>query len=286
MRKVREILRLRFERGLSHRQISASTGVSKGALSEYLRRAADAWRIDVGRWRAISTTARSRVRGSFRLSWVATSRPDAWRSICRGCTASCGAPARDAPAAVARVSRRGGAEHAVGRDAVRLQPVLRSVRSVSREARGSVDAAGAPRWRKVFIALLGQEAAHLVSSETGEGDRGRAVRSGAGRVELRTYAEATRSQAARGFLGASTVRAFEFFGGVPQIAVRPISCAARSAGPGSLRPRDQPDVRRAGAALRRRDRAGAAGQAHETRRRSRRRCCWRSSWILACLRNP
>ena len=42
MRKVREILRLRFERGLSHRQISASTGVSKGALSEYLRRAADA----------------------------------------------------------------------------------------------------------------------------------------------------------------------------------------------------------------------------------------------------
>ena len=39
MRKVREILRLRFERGLSHRQISASTGVSKGALSEYLRRA-------------------------------------------------------------------------------------------------------------------------------------------------------------------------------------------------------------------------------------------------------
>ena len=42
MRKVREILRLRFERGLSHRQISASTGVSKGSLSEYLRRAANA----------------------------------------------------------------------------------------------------------------------------------------------------------------------------------------------------------------------------------------------------
>jgi len=42
MRKVREILRLRFERGLSQRQISASTGVSKGALSDYLRRAAAA----------------------------------------------------------------------------------------------------------------------------------------------------------------------------------------------------------------------------------------------------
>ncbi len=35
MRTVREILRLRFERGLSQRQTSASTGVSKGALSEY-----------------------------------------------------------------------------------------------------------------------------------------------------------------------------------------------------------------------------------------------------------
>lgn len=42
MRKVREILRLRFERGLSQRQISASTGVSKGAIGEYMRRAAAA----------------------------------------------------------------------------------------------------------------------------------------------------------------------------------------------------------------------------------------------------
>ena len=48
MRKVREILRLRFERGLSQRQISASTGVSKGAIGEYMRRAAAAgvtWEI-------------------------------------------------------------------------------------------------------------------------------------------------------------------------------------------------------------------------------------------------
>jgi DNA-binding transcriptional regulator LsrR (DeoR family) len=42
MRKIREILRLRFERGLSRRQISASTGVSKGALGAYLMRAARA----------------------------------------------------------------------------------------------------------------------------------------------------------------------------------------------------------------------------------------------------
>ena len=39
MRKVREILRLRHEQGLTQRQISASTGVAKGAIGEYLRRA-------------------------------------------------------------------------------------------------------------------------------------------------------------------------------------------------------------------------------------------------------
>jgi transposase len=39
MRKVREILRLRHECRLNQRQISASTGVSKGAVSDYLSRA-------------------------------------------------------------------------------------------------------------------------------------------------------------------------------------------------------------------------------------------------------
>ena len=42
MRKVREILRLHDECKLSQRQISASTGVSKGAISEYLKRARQA----------------------------------------------------------------------------------------------------------------------------------------------------------------------------------------------------------------------------------------------------
>ena len=39
MRKIREILRLHYECELSQRQISASTGVSKGAVTDYLRRA-------------------------------------------------------------------------------------------------------------------------------------------------------------------------------------------------------------------------------------------------------
>ncbi len=42
MRKVREVLRLRFGVGCSQRQIQASTGLSKGSVSEYLTRAATA----------------------------------------------------------------------------------------------------------------------------------------------------------------------------------------------------------------------------------------------------
>jgi transposase len=42
MRKVREVLRLRYERGCSQRQIQASTGLSKGSVSDYLKRAARA----------------------------------------------------------------------------------------------------------------------------------------------------------------------------------------------------------------------------------------------------
>lgn len=42
MRKIREVLRLRFEQGCSQRQIQASTGLSKGSVSDYLKRAAEA----------------------------------------------------------------------------------------------------------------------------------------------------------------------------------------------------------------------------------------------------
>jgi transposase len=38
MRKIREVLRLHHERGCSQREIQASTGLSKGSVSDYLRR--------------------------------------------------------------------------------------------------------------------------------------------------------------------------------------------------------------------------------------------------------
>ena len=42
MRKIREVLRLRWEQGLSHRQIIASCGIGHGTVVEYLRRAKEA----------------------------------------------------------------------------------------------------------------------------------------------------------------------------------------------------------------------------------------------------
>jgi DNA-directed RNA polymerase specialized sigma24 family protein len=39
MRKIIEVLRLRFEAGFSHERIAAATRISKGAVTEYLRRA-------------------------------------------------------------------------------------------------------------------------------------------------------------------------------------------------------------------------------------------------------
>jgi transposase len=42
MRKIIEVLRLKFEAGSSHERIVAATRVSKGAVSEYLRRAREA----------------------------------------------------------------------------------------------------------------------------------------------------------------------------------------------------------------------------------------------------
>ncbi len=42
MRKLRELLRLRFELGLSQDQIARSCSISQGAVSKYLKRAQEA----------------------------------------------------------------------------------------------------------------------------------------------------------------------------------------------------------------------------------------------------
>ena len=41
MRKIKEVLRLKFETGLSHEKIAAATGLSKGAVTNAVRRAVE-----------------------------------------------------------------------------------------------------------------------------------------------------------------------------------------------------------------------------------------------------
>jgi predicted transcriptional regulator len=42
MRKIKDVLRLKFEAGLSHERIAAAVGLSKGAVSNYVQRATQA----------------------------------------------------------------------------------------------------------------------------------------------------------------------------------------------------------------------------------------------------
>jgi DNA-directed RNA polymerase specialized sigma24 family protein len=39
MRKIKDVLRLKFEAGLSHERIAAAVGLSEGAVTNYVQRA-------------------------------------------------------------------------------------------------------------------------------------------------------------------------------------------------------------------------------------------------------
>ena len=63
MRKITEVLRLKFETRLSHERIAAATGLSKGAVSNYVQRAVQrslGWPLGTG----ISSSGGQGKRGS------------------------------------------------------------------------------------------------------------------------------------------------------------------------------------------------------------------------------
>ena len=57
MRRIRDLLRLKHENGLSSRVIATSLGLSKGAVGDYLRRALDEGVTDTGLERLLFPTA-------------------------------------------------------------------------------------------------------------------------------------------------------------------------------------------------------------------------------------
>jgi transposase len=212
MRKVREILRLRHEQGLTQRQISASTGVSKGAVGEYLRRADEAglsWEqarplddgaIEARLFRMVGRNEPSR-RVPIDFPWVhrelrrtGVTLQQLWIEY------------REAAASVGAVS--GAAPYSYSQFCDRYATFRAKVDVTMRQ----VHRAG----EKLFIDYSGKKP-HIWNPETGEAIEVELYVAVLGASNY-TYAEATRTQKLEDFC-ASTVRAFEFIGGVPKIAV-------------------------------------------------------------------
>ena len=45
MRKIREVLRLKHERGLSHRAVAQACAIGVGTVARYLQRVPDSWAL-------------------------------------------------------------------------------------------------------------------------------------------------------------------------------------------------------------------------------------------------
>jgi transposase len=210
MRRIREVLRLRYECGLQQRLISASVGISKGSVSDYLARAAaagmtwaDACVLDEDEIEGRLFTQLGRneppVRVPIDFEWV-------HRELRRaGVTLQLlWVEYRDASLAANRCGRPYQYSQFCDLYADFRAKVEVSMRQVHRAG------------EKAFLDYSGKKPA-VVDPATGE----------VLEVELfvmvlgasnYTYAEATRTQQTADFVG-STVRALEYFGGAPQILV-------------------------------------------------------------------
>lgn len=275
MRKVREILRLRFERGLSQRQISASTGVSKGALSDYLRRAAAAgltWEearaLDDGEveTRLFRYPGRNEPprRVPIDLPWVhrelrrvGVTLQQLWLEY-RETTAQ-SFPSGGTPYGYSQFCDL----YAAFRDKTDL-----SMRQVHRAG------------EKVFIDYSGKKP-QIWSPETGEAIDVELFVAVLGASNY-TFAEATHTQRLEDFC-ASTVRALEFFGGVPQIAV-PDQLRSAVSGPDRYDPEINPTYAELSQHY---DLAIVPARPAKPRDKAKVEAAvlLAQRWILACLRN-
>ena len=210
MRKVREVLRLRYEGGRSHAEIAASAGLGESTVGDYLARAR---RAGLG-WAEASAMSDGEVEARLFRDTVGRNEP----------------PAR-VPIDFAWMHRE------LSRVGVTLQTLWVEYRE------GAVAAAPLrpyeysrfcdlyARWRqklavsmrqvhrageKLFIDYSGKKL-HVVDRATGEVSDVELFVAVLGASNY-TYAEATRSQRLGDFV-ASTVRAFEFLGCVPEIVV-------------------------------------------------------------------
>lgn len=272
MRKIREVLRLRAS-GLSHRAISTSTGMSKGTVSDYLKRAHDA---ELG-WEAALVMTDAQVEARL---FKAVGRNE---------------PPRRAPIDMAWVHRE------LRKTGVTLQLLWSEYAAAVIPDRGltpyqysqfcdlyanfrsKVDLSMRQVHRageKVFIDYSGKKP-HIVDKLTGELCKVELFVAVLGASNY-TFAEVTRSQKLGDFV-ASTIRALEYFGGVPLVPV-PDQLRSAMSGPHRYDPEINPTyaefAQHYGIAvvparpLKPKDKAKVENAVLVAQR-----------WILACLRN-
>lgn len=230
MRRIREVLRLKHELDRNHRQISAATGLSKGSVSEYLRRAKEAevtW--EVAReltdgeleGRLFKTPGRNLPvdRVPVDCEWV-------HREMRR----------KTVTLQLLWVEYQDAARH----DAASRRPYQYSQFCERyKQFRKRVDASMRQQHRggeKAFVDYSGAKPT-IVDRETGEVIEVELYVAVLGASSF-TFAEATRTQQRDEFI-ASTARAFEYFGGVPEITV-PDQLRSAVSGPDRLDPEINP----------------------------------------------
>ena len=203
MRNIKEVLRLKFERGLSHRSISRSCGIGVGTVHEYVRRASDA---GLG-WPLPQDMPDDAVE---RLLFRRSSEPAAER-------------ASPEWSAIARELRRKGVtlgllweeyrrEHPDGYSYSHFCGLFREFSDASRPTMHQVHKAG----EKLFVDYAGQTLGY-VDRSTGEILQAQIFVATLGASNY-TFVDATRTQGQEDWIG-SHVRAFAFFGGVAEILV-------------------------------------------------------------------
>lgn len=204
MRKIREVLRLRWEQGLSHRQIVTSCLIAQGTVGEYLRRASAAgltWPLPD----EITDTELERRLFPPPLNIPSAQRPlPDWEQVHR------------------ELRRKGVTLLLLWQEYEADQPTaFRYSRfcELYHEWRGKAD----PRMRqvhkageKLFVDYAGLTAS-VADRATGEVRTAQVFVAALGASSY-IYAEATWSQALPDWI-ASHVRAFAFFGGTPELVV-------------------------------------------------------------------
>ena len=274
MRKIREVLRLRFEVGCSHRAIQASTGLSKGSVSEYLKRAADrgiGWPEACSKSDAevetmlFSAVGRNEPPGRTPIDW-------AWVHV----------ELRKAGVTqmlLCAEYQRAAAERKDGTRPYQYSQfcdLYAEWRKTLASSMRQVHRAG----ERLFVDYSGKRP-HIVDPKTGEITYVELFVAVLGASNY-TYAEATRSQKKHDFV-ASTIRTLEYIGGVPELVV-PDQLRSAVSGPDRYDPEINPTylelAQHYGFAVmparpgKPRDKAKVEGGVLIAQR-----------WILACLRN-